>query len=64
MKGKFRQIYLPTPDELRARCRAIQNEWTPSERNKRTVQRKRGWTPPMVRMTELGFARDNISSST
>ena len=47
---------LPTPDEIRERCEAIQATWTPLERERRaTGERqntlaKRSWTVPVVRV--------------
>lgn len=63
MKGRHRHVYVPSPDELRERCRAIQNEWTTTERRKRSVVRSHHWTPPTVRMAELGFAHDTMPAS-
>jgi hypothetical protein len=62
MNGSRRNVYVPTPEELRERCRVIQSGWTATERNKRSVIRARRWTPPTVRIAELGFGTDLISS--
>lgn len=57
MNAKHRQIYIPSPDELKSRCAAIQSAWTPTERRKRAVIRTRHWTPPMVRGVDLQAGR-------
>jgi hypothetical protein len=49
-------LYLPTPDEIAARCDEIRATWSPLEREKRTLATKgqRGrvdpphWLPPVV----------------
>lgn len=34
-----RAVYLPTPEEIRLACLAIQAEWSPAERERRCVVR-------------------------
>jgi hypothetical protein len=43
--------YLPTPEEIREECRAIQAEWTPEKEAERRMP-TRPWFPPGMDRTE------------
>lgn len=44
----------PTQAEIRRECRKIRRKWSPSERLRRKVARRRsGWMPPTLAMAEL-----------
>lgn len=38
-KNDFQPHYEPTPEQIRAACLEIQNEWTETERRRRSSQR-------------------------
>lgn len=48
------QDYLPTPDEILEMCREIRNSWTRSERIRRSMKKSRSWSPPTIRVAEIG----------
>jgi hypothetical protein len=58
MNARQRNVYVPTPEELRQHCHAIQSQWTAAERNKRSVIRNRRWTPPVVLAADLGLSNE------
>lgn len=37
-------VWLPTPEQIAAGCEEIQSEWTPAERKRRQVTRRRAVT--------------------
>jgi len=53
------QTYVPTPDEIAAKCREIREGWTLNERRRRAIGDKLQdefplqWTPPQVDTTLL-----------
>jgi hypothetical protein len=49
------QDYLPTPQEIGAKCREIQRGWSPAERLRRLLVRPAGWSPPVIHVAELGI---------
>lgn len=62
MTNRRRAAYLPTPEELEQRCREIQRGWTTNERVKRSVVRLHRWSPPTVRVADMGFGHENRGS--
>lgn len=42
--------YIPTPEEIRAECLAIQSEWSDRERKRREVYSR--WSVPGIRFSE------------
>jgi len=54
-KHDFRPQYEPTPEEIRAACLEIQQEWTETERRRRACQR------PMSRLFQSSRVERRIA---
>jgi hypothetical protein len=44
------QDYLPTPEEIGAKCREIQRGWSRAERLRRLLVRPADWSPPVIHL--------------
>jgi hypothetical protein len=44
--------FVPTPEQIREGCRAIQATWSEAEEQRRNTRPARGWQPPEGRYTE------------
>jgi hypothetical protein len=44
--------YIPTPEQIREGCRAIQATWSEAEEHRRNTRPARGWQPPEGRYIE------------
>jgi hypothetical protein len=53
--GRKRQEpeHLPSPREVRQLCLEIQRRWTERDRHRRTVTQTRGWSAPIVQISDL-----------
>ncbi len=54
--------YIPSSRQVAAMCQQIQASWTPKERAKRSVRKSGRWSPPQVRLSDLGLGNDRRSS--
>jgi hypothetical protein len=53
MRGPMSREFLPTPEQIRAECKAIRAEWSPEERAKREGERGKAVRIPVVRTAEI-----------
>lgn len=60
-KGSTAQ-YIPTARQVAAMCQQIQANWTPKERAKRSVRKNGRWSPPQVRISDLGIGSERRGS--
>ena len=50
----------PTPEEIRAACRRIQEAWKPKQERNRAGNPTRKWEPAVVRISDLAAAASEV----